>query len=95
VVVTAIQAMDDVWRQQLPTEPQQVATALLEADPSTRRSLLWGMRKNPAGWTLAQAGAIHWLQCSGLKSARAWRLGIALREVYPQDRSVTYPRGAG
>ena len=40
------------------------------------------MRKNPAGWTAAQTTAMHWLQRSALKSARAWRLRMALREVY-------------
>jgi hypothetical protein len=30
---------------------------------------------------------MHWLQRSALKSARAWRLKMALREVYAQARS--------
>jgi len=41
------------------------------ADPKTRRNLLWGMRKNPSGWNVGQTDAMHWLQRSGLKSARA------------------------
>ena len=67
VIAMAIQAMDDVRREELRTEPEEVAAALLGADPKTRRNLLWGMRKNPAGWTAAQTTAMHWLQRSALK----------------------------
>jgi transposase len=86
VVAMAIQAMDDVRREELRTEPEEVAAALLGADPKTRRNLLWGMRKNPVGWTAAQTTAMHWLQRSALKSARAWRLRMALREVYARAK---------
>lgn len=86
VIAMAIQAMDDVRREELRTEPAEVAAALSGADPGTRRNLLWGMRKNPSGWTGAQTHAMHWLQRSVLKSARAWRLRMALREVYARAR---------
>ncbi len=43
---------------------------------------MWGMRKNPQNWTLKQTHTMHWLQRSSLKSARAWRLKMGLREVY-------------
>lgn len=43
---------------------------------------MWGMRKNPPDWNRKQMTAMHWLQRSNLKSARAWRLKQALREVY-------------
>ena len=86
VIAMAIQAMDDVRHEELRAEPEAVAAALLGADPQTRRNLLWGMRKNPAGWSAAQTGAMHWLQRSTLKSARAWRLRMALREVYARAR---------
>ena len=81
VVAMAIQATDEVRREELRTEPEEVAAALLGADPKTRRNLLWGMRKNPVGWTAAQTTTMHWLQRSALKSARAWRLRMALRDV--------------
>ena len=87
VVALAIQAMDEVRRDELNQQPQEVAAALAGADPKTRRNLLWGMRKNPAGWTAAQTGAMHWLQRSTLRSARAWRLRMALREVYARARA--------
>ena len=78
--------MDDVRREELRTEPEEVAAALLSAAPKTRHNLLWGMRKNPSGWNAAQTTAMHWLQRSALKSARAWRLRMALREVYARAR---------
>ena len=40
--------------EELRTEPEEVAAALLNADPKTRRNLMWAMRKNPAGWTVGQ-----------------------------------------
>ena len=95
VIAMAIQAMDDVRREELRTEPEQVAAALLGADPKIRRNLRWGMRKNPAGWTVAQTGAMHWLQRSTLKSARAWRLRMALREVYARARQHNVAEQAG
>lgn len=95
VIAMAIQAMDDVRREELRSEPQAVATALLGADPQTRRNLQWGMRKNPTGWTVAQTGAMHWLQRSTLKSARAWRLRMALREVYARARQHNSTEQAG
>ncbi len=44
------------------------------------------MRKNPVRWSAAQTDAMHWLQRSALKSARAWRLRMGLREVYARAR---------
>ena len=55
-------------------------------DRKTIKGLVWGMRKNPAGWSVRQVEAMHWLQHSALKSARAWRLKTALREVYARAR---------
>ena len=40
------------------------------------------MRRKPQGWSAKQTNAMHWLQHSTLKSARAWRLKMALRAVY-------------
>jgi hypothetical protein len=58
VIAMAIQAMDDVRREELRNAPEEVAAALLGAQPGTRRNLLWGMRKNPSGWTMAQTNAM-------------------------------------
>jgi hypothetical protein len=80
------QSRDHVRREELRTEPEEVAAALLGAAPKTRRNLMWGMRKNPSGWNAAQTTAMHWLQRSALKSARAWPLRMALRELYARAR---------
>ena len=86
VIAMAIQAMDEVRREELRSQPEEVAAALVNAGPKARRNLRWAMRKNPKGWTAGQTDAMHWLQRSGLKSARAWRLRMALREVYARAR---------
>jgi len=44
------------------------------------------MRRNPSGWSATQTQAMHWLQRANLKSARAWRLKIALREIFAHAR---------
>jgi transposase len=86
VIALAIQAMDEVRREELRAEPEEVAIALGGIDPATRRSLMWGMRKNPSGWTAAQLQAMHVLRRTALKSARAWLLRMALRQVYADAR---------
>jgi transposase len=55
---------------------------LVGNDSHLLKSLSWGMRRNPDGWSKKQLYAMHWLQHSTLKSARAWRLKMALRTVY-------------
>lgn len=52
------------------------------------------MRKNPPAWSGQQISAMHWLQHSTLKSARAWRLKMALREVYGAALKHNDPRQA-
>jgi transposase len=84
VVAMAVDAMDEVRKAEMRSEPQAVAKALGTADRKTTKGVMWGMRKNPDGWSSQQTNAMHWLQHSGLKSARAWRLKMALREVYAQ-----------
>ena len=82
VVAMANEAMDEVRREETRTEPQSIKTALGDNDRKLLKSLAWGMRRNPDGWSLKQTNAMHWLQHSSLKSARAWRLKMALRTVY-------------
>ena len=83
----AVGAMDQVRRAEMRDEPGAVDAALGSADRKTLKSVLWGMRKNPSGWTGKQLDAMPWLQHSALKSARAWRLKMALREVYARART--------
>ena len=82
VVAMAVDAMDKVRQAEMRDEPQAVAKALGTTERKTIKGLMWGMRKNPSGWSIKQTNAMHWLQHSSLKSARAWRLKMALREVY-------------
>jgi transposase len=86
VVAMAIDAMDQVRRAEMRDEPQVIEAALHGKNRKTIKGLVWGMRKNPAGWSVRQVEAMHWLQHSALKSARAWRLKTALREVYARAR---------
>lgn len=87
VVALANEAMDEVRKAEWKTESRQVELALGELTPQERRSILWAMRRNPAGWSAAQTNAMHWLQRANLKSARAWRLKMGLREVYARART--------
>ena len=82
VIAMANEAMDEVRREETRTQPKAIKEALGDNDRKLLRSLAWGMRKNPEGWTVKQTHAMHWLQHSTLKSARAWRLKLALRAVY-------------
>lgn len=82
VVAMAVDSMDKVRQAEMRDDPKAVAQALGTTDRKTIKGLMWGMRKNPDGWSQGQTSAMHWLQHSGLKSARAWRLKMALREVY-------------
>jgi transposase len=82
VVALANEAMDAVRREEMRTQSAAVREALGSTDRKVLKGLMWGMRKNPVGWSSKQTEAMHWLQHSSLKSARAWRLKQALREVY-------------
>ncbi len=87
VVAMAQEAMDQVRRQEMAQQTPAVRSALGAADRQTRKQLLWAMRRNPDGWSGEQTQAMHWLQRSTLKSARAWRLKMALRQVYANART--------
>ncbi len=76
------EAMDEVRREETRTQPQSIKAALGTNERKLLKSLAWGMRRNPDGWSSKQTHAMHWLQHSTLKSARAWRLKMALRTVY-------------
>ena len=91
VVALAVEAMDKVRQAEMSNEPKAVEAALGTTDRKTIKGLMWGMRKNPDGWSVKQTHAMHWLQHSGLKSARAWRLKMALREVYANAAASNDP----
>jgi transposase len=82
VVAMANEAMDSVRREEVKTQPQAVTGVFGDNNAKLRKSLAWAMRRNPKDWSEKHAGAMHLLQRSTLKSARAWRLKMALRAVY-------------
>jgi transposase len=82
IVAMANKAMDEVRQEENRTQPKAIKQALGGNDRQLLKSLSWGMRRNPDGWSKKQLYAMHWLQHSTLKSARAWRLKMALRTVY-------------
>ena len=86
LIAMAMDAMDQVRRTEMADDPARVRQALGTSDRKTLKQLMWGMRRNPSGWRASQANAMHWLQRAQLKSARAWRLKMALREVYARAR---------
>ncbi len=45
------------------------------------------MRRNPSSWSKTQLQAMHWLLRANLKTARASRLKMALRQVFANARS--------
>ena len=71
VVALANAAMDEVRREEMRSSAAAVREAVGVHGKKTLRQLLWGMRKDSASWTRAQFEAMHWLQRSNLKSARA------------------------
>ena len=87
IVKLAGEAMDEVRTAEWKTEQARVEQELGHLTPKQRRSILWGMRRNPAGWSATQLQAMHWLQRANLKTARAWRLKMALRGVFANARS--------
>ncbi len=87
VVALANKAMDEVRSAEWKDESQRVHDELGELDARERRSILWAMRRNPSGWSNKQTNAMHWLQRANLKTARAWRLKMGLREVFAHARS--------
>ena len=75
--------MDEVRREEMRNEREAVLAAIGQSKKPLRQ-LLWSMRKNRC--------AMHWLQRSNLKSARAWRLKQALRTAY-QDAARSNDEG--
>jgi len=82
VAALAGKAMDEVRSAEFKTRPTAVAQALGELDRSSRRSLSWAMRTHHGAWTDRHMQAMYALQRTNLQSARAWRLKVALAQVY-------------
>ena len=86
VVALGNAAMDEVRSAEWKQEAALVRQKLGPLGARERRSVLWAMRRNPSGWSATQTTAMHWLQRANLKSTRAWRLKMGLRQVYAQAR---------
>ena len=87
VVALANEAMDEVRSAEWKADAARVRDELGDLTSAERRSILWAMRRNPATWNSTQTQAMHWLQRANLKSARAWRLKMELREVFANART--------
>ena len=91
VVALAIEALDKVRQAEMRDDPKAVAAALGTTDRKTIKGLIWDMRKNPDGWSVKQTNAMHGLQHSCVKRARAWRLKMELRKVYAHATAANDP----
>lgn len=69
VVALASRALDEVRRAETRHEPDLKGSR-------------WALLKCADDWDHDQVDQMHWLQRSGLKTARAWRLKEALRGIY-------------
>lgn len=83
VIQMGLSAMDEVRRQEAREDGPHMRDQL-GGGATVVRDLMWTMRRNSATWNKKQIYAMHWLQRSNLKSARAWRLKQALQQIYWQ-----------
>ncbi|MHA5818870.1 ISL3 family transposase [Pseudomonas aeruginosa] len=74
VVALASRALDEVRRAEVKLEPDLKGSR-------------WALLKDAKRWSHAQICTMHWLQRSGLKTARAWRMKEALRSLYAASRT--------
>ena len=51
----------------------------------------WGLLKSPKDWSRDQITDMHWLQRSGLKTARAWRMKQRYKELHLMCRAGADP----
>jgi len=82
VAALAGKAMDEVRSAEFKTRASAVAQALGELDRVSRRSLSWAMRTHHTAWSQRHMQAMYSLQRTNLQSARAWRMKVALAQVY-------------
>lgn len=68
----------------------EVRRAEVKQDASLKGSR-WGLLKSPEDWSRAQLNDMHWLQRSGLKTARAWRMKQRYKELHLMCRAGADP----
>lgn len=81
VIQMANAALDEVRREEAREEPSLKRTR-------------WGWLKDARRWTREQIDSMHWLTRTRLKTARAWRLKEALRDIYKQAASYEQAEAA-
>jgi transposase len=81
VVALAHQALEQVRRQEV-------------KDEDDLKGIRWATLKNPTDWTRNQVCAMHFLQHSTLKTARAWRIKEAVRAVFRDCKDAGTARTA-
>ena len=64
----------------------EVRRAEVKQDASLKGSR-WGLLKSPKDWSKDQITDMHWLQRSGLKTARAWRMKQRYKEIHLMCRA--------
>lgn len=67
------------------TALDQVRRAEVKDVPDLK-GIRWGTLKDASHWTAHQLADMHWLQHSGLQTARAWRLKQRLRDIFATYR---------
>jgi transposase len=93
VIALANEAMDAVRRDEMRDQPR-IVRAAMGTDRKALKGMLWGMRKDHAGWSVDQINTMYRLQRSNLKSARAWRLKEGLRSTYATGVTSNCPEQA-
>lgn len=81
IVALAHQALEQVRRQEVKQEEDL-------------KGIRWATLKNPVHWTRKQVYAMHFLQHSNLKTARAWRIKEAVRAVFRDCQTTDAARTA-
>ena len=76
--------MDEVRTAEWRREIVRVQAELGELTAKERRSIVWGMRRNPTSWSENQLNAKHWLQRANLKAQLiSARLGLGSFTSFP------------
>ena len=81
LIKLANEALDKVRREEVNSEAEL-------------RGIRWATLKDAHDWTMNQLTDMHWLQRSGLKTARAWCLKERLREILHEARAGADPEQA-
>lgn len=73
------------------TAMEQVRRAETKQRPELKGSR-WALLKDASNWTIHQITTMHYLQRSNLKTARAWRMKEALRNIFATAKNPSMAR---